>query len=734
MFQSRELRLPTDPSAEVHDVMVLIRVFNIYTQPVFQFFVNPWDLVTSGRIRFDRECVVSATLQEAGLDPGASVLLRDSNTGPSGQWTTQVSSPTNYSRFQTVWDPQYAYQTGLPYYYAYTDAIPQLYPAPVYGPADYGSLIQPSPASNLIKTMSWDTKGKYSYKSLRKDKIRLFVLFPGQGEDRLRGVLYSTPFDQAGSYATISYVWGDKTVKYKLFTPDGTLGIHASLYRALVRLRKSTGVTVLWADGICINQNDDDEKSHQVRLMPHIFQNASVTVAMIGYESEMGSAVEALKKLRDAHVQDPESAELLPDDWEPKWPLIANFFNNSWFRRAWIVQEAVASPEVVLFCGSFIIHWKDLFAVMQTLDQHQHLPTAVGTAWRPFQKLSWLRSWEVRQTRWSVLLLLETFRDAESSWTRDRFFSLLGISSDGNLPGFTPDYQCPLEIVVCSFARALVAQGMGMQLLHGGRISSQPHRFPSWVPDWTVPKPPRLSNSRSRGVVFNACGSTKARITCPEADSTTVMFKELEVEGYIVDTIKCVSKASNEPRSWRKYFKEVNDMAEQLSTVFSKQTRQNLKREVPIANAKHPQVAVPGGLNLHQSYQAFQKILEKEKHTKKYQKQRSSPTTSESVSNAESQEMGLMAKSKSYELSLGGSIKGWRFATTESPDCGIVPNNAQEGDVVVVFGGGSVPFIVRKSSEREGMYQLIGECFISGIMDGKKVNSGSIQPEILRLH
>ncbi|KAI8664650.1 HET domain-containing protein [Fusarium keratoplasticum] len=269
LTRSLELRLPTDPYAEVHDVMVLIRVFNIYTQPEFQFFVNPWDLLTSGRIRFDKDCVVSAILQEAGPDSGALVLSSDSNTGPSGQWTTQ--------------------------------------------------------------TMSWDTKGKYSYKSLNKDEIRLLVLLPGQGEDLLRGVLYSTPFEQAGSYAAISYVWGEQTVKYKLHTPDGTLGIHASLCRALVHLRKSTGVTVLWADGICINQNDKDEKSHQVGLLPYIFQNASVTVAMIGYNSEMGSAVVALKNLRDTHVQDPESAELLPEDWEPKWALIAEVFNNCWF-------------------------------------------------------------------------------------------------------------------------------------------------------------------------------------------------------------------------------------------------------------------------------------------------------------------------------------------------------------------------------------------------------------------
>ncbi|KAM0424514.1 hypothetical protein ACHAPT_010228 [Fusarium lateritium] len=674
LTRALELRLPNNPFTAVRDVMVLIRISNIYTQPEFQFFVDPWDLLSSGRIRFDKDSEVSATIQEASPDSGTLALSNGINVGSS----------------------------------SYMNAILQPYPVPVNGPTAYGGFIQPSLASSPIKAMSWDRKGKYSYKGLKKDEIRLLVLFPGQDGDLLRGEIYSTPFEQAGSYAAVSYVWGQQTVEYKLLTPDGTLHIHASLFHALVRLRKPTEVTVLWADGICINQKDNHEKSHQVELLPHIFQNASVTAAMLGYGSLMGPAVEALKALRETHVEDPESAELMAGNaeyWESIWVLIVDIFKNLWFRRAWIVQEAVASPEVVFFCGSSTINWKDLFAIMRTLDQHQPFPADVAAAWAPFRTLSWLRSWEMRQTRWSVLLLLETFREVKSSLTRDRFFALLGISSDGNLPGFTPDYECPLEVVVCSFARALVAQGMGMQLLFRAGMGSQPHRFPSWIPDWTVPKLPSLSNSRDRGVVFKACGSTKERIACPEADKNNAAWGDLEVEGYIVDSIKCVSKASNKPEAWDRYFTEVDAMIDQLRPVLSTDIRQKLKRQVPIAEAKHPQVALPEGLDLDQSYKAFRKILKKQNFTKKYEQQRISPASSGLVPNAEPQEISLVAKSKSYESLLDGSIKGWRFATTKSHVCGIVPNNVQEGDVVVILAGGSVPFVVRKSSARKANRQ-----------------------------
>ena len=49
---------------------------------------------------------------------------------------------------------------------------------------------------------------------------------------------------------------------------------------------------------------------------------------------------------------------------------------------------------------------------------------------------------------------------------------------------------------------------------------------------------------------------------------------------------------------------------------------------------------------------------------------------------------------------------------------GIVPDAAREGDLVCVFYGGCVPFILREVEGR-GCYRLIGEAYVYGLMEGE---------------
>lgn len=47
---------------------------------------------------------------------------------------------------------------------------------------------------------------------------------------------------------------------------------------------------------------------------------------------------------------------------------------------------------------------------------------------------------------------------------------------------------------------------------------------------------------------------------------------------------------------------------------------------------------------------------------------------------------------------------------------GIVPTITQVGDLVCIFHGSSMPFILRKNEERERLYRLIGKRYINGMM------------------
>jgi len=50
----------------------------------------------------------------------------------------------------------------------------------------------------------------------------------------------------------------------------------------------------------------------------------------------------------------------------------------------------------------------------------------------------------------------------------------------------------------------------------------------------------------------------------------------------------------------------------------------------------------------------------------------------------------------------------------------LVPELEEENDVVCVFWGAQTPFLLRKKqNEVETRWELVGECYVHGIMDGK---------------
>jgi hypothetical protein len=70
------------------------------------------------------------------------------------------------------------------------------------------------------------------------------------------------------------------------------------------------------------------------------------------------------------------------------------------------------------------------------------------------------------------------------------------------------------------------------------------------------------------------------------------------------------------------------------------------------------------------------------------------------------------------EATFPESAVGRRFAATDNGLIGLVPEEAQVGDSIVVIQGSEVPFILRPYKKK--WYLIIGECYIYGIMDGER--------------
>lgn len=75
--------------------------------------------------------------------------------------------------------------------------------------------------------------------------------------------------------------------------------------------------------------------------------------------------------------------------------------------------------------------------------------------------------------------------------------------------------------------------------------------------------------------------------------------------------------------------------------------------------------------------------------------------------------------SKRFGTGVKQSFDGKIFIKLDNGFFGVAPDATRVGDLVVVFFGGRVPFILRRCGSH---YVLLGECYVRGIMDGEVVD------------
>lgn len=71
------------------------------------------------------------------------------------------------------------------------------------------------------------------------------------------------------------------------------------------------------------------------------------------------------------------------------------------------------------------------------------------------------------------------------------------------------------------------------------------------------------------------------------------------------------------------------------------------------------------------------------------------------------------------------SSNGTSFLTTAKGYAGTGPSTESQ-DLVCILDGAPMPFIMRCSKQDENYYELIGKCYIQGIMDGEAVAAGDL--------
>lgn len=615
----------------------------------------------------------------------------------------------------------------------------------------------------------------YQYEPLSSPgtQIRLLELLPGRGIIQCR-LQVTDLYHARGTYEPISYCWKSyarkgwlvctyrekkegRSVRVRVDGAD--FYITQSLQAALRQMRQKTGVRVLWADAICINQADDDEKSAQVAMMGKIYQGGKQTLAWLGSSdcwtgmafeyfktaprqmSGVSSSTELYEESTDESQYRPRdrSAKLQVRHLQHVWGILGNslsylrfrsILDRPYFERAWIVQEIVLSAKVVLICG-------------------KHEITADELLYRGFHEPKWIvplraslidhsigELWDNRK-RYCLDEIITKLSHTKTSDPRDKLYSALGLHQNCPECGLmVVDYSKDVDEVFLEATKLLLLRSPYLDLLSMSHCTSwhDAKQFPSWV--W---------NPQPRSSEFHlswAEAHAKKPFTASKCWESRPQFRGqmLGLLGYVFDKVEIVGK----PMPAQSEVATHSFTLEVLRCYFSWiQVSKICDQDIPEDES-------------NKRMRAFRCTLKplKEKFDIKY----SNWTDDEDTKNFSSFNEEIIKRFGKFffpggnETSIRARLQLWTavesfrwqllgrtavaetwfrfiyyrgsiraifdrcFVRSEQGNYGLCPRDTMENDRLVLLQGANVPLVLRPSGQN---WILVGECFFYGVMYGE---------------
>jgi hypothetical protein len=135
------------------------------------------------------------------------------------------------------------------------------------------------PSSNVLRAERY---GLHQAFPIGDNEIRVVDILPGSGPKAISLKCRVISLFDCTDFEALSYVWGDACAIRTLQISGYDIEITETLYIALDHLRSSMDKRTLWVDQLCIDQSNDEEKSHQVSLMRRIYKGCSQCVIWLG--------------------------------------------------------------------------------------------------------------------------------------------------------------------------------------------------------------------------------------------------------------------------------------------------------------------------------------------------------------------------------------------------------------------------------------------------------------------
>ena len=594
------------------------------------------------------------------------------------------------------------------------------------------------------------------------------------------------PLSSPGPFKALSYTWGSAPHTHQTISLSGqSLQITTSLATALQHLRDPHNPITLWIDQISIDQTNDAEKSEQVSNMGRIYYAATEVLVWLGPSAQdSDSAMDVYqhvgswadnwgmldyytkadfpKFLQIVQKTDPTEAKTrefhafctrsLPLFTPRVLRAMVAWQQRAWFQRVWVVQEFSLAATATFVCGRKRVKAERVFLAKQIFElvcgralikagdaeMNGLLRALLDDPSAPFfisrrRRKAFGGDVKAGESMFRLLQMMYVANSLKTSQACDTIYGLLGVVNDADKLHLRADYSMKerLDVLYARVARGIIISG-NPDILALSQHPKTDDKFPSWVPDWRakILRSFAWQSNEDRSTLFYPSGKSIAEVIAHEDELV------LGLSGFYVDEIEDVggplemddgTNKPAQPTNQFNYLRLLNCLYQVKLMCELSAKKNNPIYQTPERRAEAVWRVPVGDIEPDEgeaAIRATQSFLETYKlnlgHLEFLEQQK--------VMKLEDSKKGLRdVKERGHESaryrSRMAEMGNKRPFITALGYVGMGPSVAQPGDIVVVFMGARLPYLLRPVKDRN--FRFLGECYCDGIMDGEALNQKS---------
>jgi hypothetical protein len=468
------------------------------------------------------------------------------------------------------------------------------------------------------------------------------------------------------------------------------------------------------------------------------------------------------------------------------------FWERDYWKRIWIKQEIVLARDILLMCGAETISWEQLEVVCDwfsdpllnyerpaCMDEVQWVfLTAHGhPLYQPtpiFENRVLRKMWHHPQREafsepGSYIKTLVTYSQGlnlDCHDPRDKVYGLLSITD----LSITADYSKSVrDVYIDATLDMFRLCGLSLTLSIIGKACPNAFNLPSWVRDWSNPSQDLLSRNIVLNRAIDEAGELRLFLWEPEAPFLlTVVGKRI---GEVRDLEPKASKAYH--RAWDicKFYMATHSsrLSRSRTPPLQSLLRLLFNNEDPLQKPEGKGEIQFGSAEFCRLGGTFIRVMcdegeyghldpvESLKETLKmlglttawdfditFDQQTPGESSERAFSGRQQVVLAMMNASAesclTVSIKLNNTLHGHLVFRTENNAIGVGPDSTLEGDIVCLFGGCSIPLILRQERKFD---RLVGACAVYGPMvekvrteiqdELKKMKEGVTTPKTTRL-